>query len=325
VAEARLPGSEPAAGLIDAHSATASADAVALHAHGYWLQSFRRFRRDRVALVALATVALLLLAGFLATVIAPYDYQHFDIRNVNRPPSFHASHLFGTDGVGHDIFSRTLFGLKTSVLIGLVVGVAASLLGVAVGAVAGFYGGWADGILMWGVQFVTSIPALLLLFLGIVLVGQAPRPHWVIYALVGYMWAPMARVVRATLLSLREREYVEAARAAGARSRRIVFRHLLPNAIPAMLVTATAVVGQTILVEATLEFFGFGFDPWVTPSLGGLVAQGTNNGGIDVFEFWWEWSLPALVLVLVLVCINFVGDALDHALNPTAAQAAATA
>jgi peptide/nickel transport system permease protein len=194
------------------------------------------------------------------------------------------------------------------------------VIGVIVGAVAGFLGGWPDRIAMWLVQLMTSIPALLLLFTGIVLVGQAPRPHWVIYALVLYMWAPMARVIRGACLSLRELEFVEAARAAGASGVRIVFRHLIPNASAPILVTGTALVGQTILLESTLEFFGYGFDPWVTPSLGGLVALGATNGGIDVFEFWWEWSLPAAVLVLVLVCVNFVGDALDHALNPAARQ-----
>ena len=148
------------------------------------------------------------------------------------------------------------------------------------------------------------------------LVGQAPRPHWVIELLVLYLWAGMARVVRSTVLSLRDREFVDAARAAGASGLRIVVRHLIPNAAPAILVTATALVGQTILLESTLEFFGYGFDPWVTPSLGGLVASGANSGGIDVFEFWWAWLFPAATLVLVLVCVNFLGDALDQALNP---------
>jgi peptide/nickel transport system permease protein len=137
------------------------------------------------------------------------------------------------------------------------------------------------------------------------------------------MWAPMARVVRSTLLSLRENEYVEAARAAGASGARILLRHLVPNALPAVLVSATALIGQTILLESTLEFFGYGFDPWVTPSLGGLIAQGVNGGGIDVFEFWWAWTFPAAMLVLVLVCINFIGDATDRALNPAAAAAQA--
>jgi ABC-type dipeptide/oligopeptide/nickel transport system permease subunit len=279
-------------------------------------RALRRFRRDRLALVALAVLLFIVAAGLLARAIAPYTYQHFDIHHVDVPP-LHQGHLFGTDTVGHDVFSRTLYAIRTSVLIGLVVAAAGGLLGVALGAAAGYFGGWLDAIVMWCVDFITAIPALGVLFTGVVLVGRAARPHWVVEVLILYLWTGMARVVRASVLSLREREYVEAARAAGASGARIVFRHLIPNASAAVLVTATALVAQTILLEATVEFFGFGFDPWVTPSLGALIADGTtNSGGSDIFEFWWFWSFPAIVLVLMLVCINFVGDSLDEALDP---------
>lgn len=281
---------------------------------GYWRLSFARFRRRRVAFVALGLVAAVLLASLLARWIAPYGYQHFDIRGVDRPPGL--AHLLGTDSAGHDVLSRTLFSTRTSVEIGLFVGIAASLIGLVAGTLAGYLGGVVDAVVSWVVRFLTSIPALGLLFAGVVVVGQQPRPHWVVELLVLYLWAGMARVVRATVRSLRTTEYVEAARAAGASGARIVLAHLVPNALPAVLVTATALLGQTILLEATVEFFGYGFDPWVTPSLGGLIAEGATSGGIDIFEFWWIWFFPALVLVLVLVCVNLVGDALDESFNP---------
>jgi ABC-type dipeptide/oligopeptide/nickel transport system permease subunit len=215
---------------------------------GYWSRSWRRFFRERVALFAALAIAVVVGAGLLARWLAPYDYQHFDIRAVNLLPTLRAHHFFGTDGVGHDVFSRTLYSIQTSILVGVVVAVAAGALGLLVGALAGYYRGWLDAVVMWLVQFLTAIPALGLLFAGIVLVGRAPRPRWVAEALILYLWTGMARVVRASLIALRETEYVEAARAAGASDFRIIVRHLIPNAAPAVLVTATALVGQTILL-----------------------------------------------------------------------------
>src|SRR2546421_6926261 len=151
----------------------ASAPRTRIAARGYWLRSLGQLRREKGGLVAIGLIALILAVGFLADWLAPYGYQHFDIHGVNRAPTFQHWHLFGTDGVGHDIFSRTLFAIRTSVLIGLVVGAAAGTLGLAVGTLAGYYGGLLAGIAMWCVQLVTAVPALLLLFTGVVLVGQA--------------------------------------------------------------------------------------------------------------------------------------------------------
>ncbi|MGZ4418619.1 MAG: ABC transporter permease [Gaiellaceae bacterium] len=282
----------------------------------------RRWRRGRGALLAVALIGVILLIGSFADQIAPYGYQHFDIRGVNVHPGLTAHHFFGTDGVGHDVFSRTLFAIRTSIVIGLIVAAVAGAIGVVAGVLAGYAGGAVDAVVMWFVQFMSSIPALGLLFTGIVLLGRAPRPHWVTEALILYLWTGMARVVRASVLALREAEFVEGARAAGASVLRILFRHILPNASAAILVAATALVGQTILIESTVEFFGYGLDPSVTPSLGGLIAEGaSNSGGIDIFQFWWEWAFPAAMLVLVLMAVSFLGDAFDESLNPTRSYA----
>jgi ABC-type dipeptide/oligopeptide/nickel transport system permease subunit len=290
---------------------------------GYWSRSLRRLARDRVALLVAGLLVAVIVAGSFANELAPYAYNHFDLQGTHLRPTPHGRHFFGTDSVGHDTFSQTLFAIRTSILIGFVVAACASLLGLVVGAVAGFYGGWLDALLMRVVDFLATIPALGVLFTGIVLTQRQPRPHWVSEALILYLWTGMARVVRARLVSLRHAEYVDAARAAGAGGPRIVLRHLLPNTSASILVTATGLVGQAILLEATVEFFGFGFDPWVTASLGGLVASGMNDAASytsSIFDEWWLWGLPAAVLVLVLVCVNFLGDSLDDALNPSEAR-----
>jgi peptide/nickel transport system permease protein len=307
------------------------ADPAPLISRGYWRRSFRRLRRDRIAILALLVFVLVLGAGLLASVVAPYSYSHYDVQpdQLSIGPTLRGAHLFGTDGVGHDILTQTLYGIRTTVVIGLLVGLGATAIGVVVGAVAGFYGRWIDGALTVIVDFVVTVPAVGLLFAGIVILSRQPRPHWVTEVLILYLWTPMARVVRAAFVSLREAEFVEAARAEGASDLRIVVRHLLPSASASVLVTATGLVGQAMLLEATVEFFGYGFDPWVTPSLGALISTGVGLQGLEnnsapssstfalLFSNWWLWAFPALALVLVLVCVNFLGDSLDEALNPT--------
>lgn len=306
------------------------AEPVGPKSRGYWARSFGRFRRDRLALLALASFVLVVGAGLLASVIAPYGYHHFNLdpSELSIGPTLRDYHFFGTDGVGHDIFTQTLYAIRTTVVIGLAVGACTTAIGVVLGALAGYYGGWLDALLMRFVDYVVTIPAMGLLFAGIVLLNRQPRPHWVAEALILYLWTPMARVVRATFIALRESEFVEAARAAGASDARILLRHLLPTASASVLVTATGVIGQAMLLEATVEFFGYGFDPWVTPSLGALVSNGVGGTSLSnglapvdasfnvIFTNWWLWVFPAAALVLVLVCVNFLGDSLDEALNP---------
>jgi peptide/nickel transport system permease protein len=265
-------------------------------------------------MLALAVLLVIVAAGALASVIAPYDYSTLDFHSLNRSPTLDGHHFFGTDQLGRDTFSRTFYGIRTSLEVALAVSAVATVLGVVIGALAGYYGRWTDNLLMRGVDFVVTVPALGVLFVAIVFLG-ALTPKRTAEVLILYLWTIVARVVRANVLSLREREFVEAARAAGASDPRVIVRHILPNTLGPILVAATTLVGQAILLEAMVEFFSFGIDSNQVPTLGNLIADATKYTGLD--PLWWLYTFPAIVLVILLVCVNFVGDTLDESLNPT--------
>jgi peptide/nickel transport system permease protein len=216
------------------------------------------------------------------------------------------------------MFIRTLHGVETTEEVALTAALLATLVGVAAGALAGFFGGWLDAVLMRIADLVAALPAILLILAVIVYLGEAyPRNLIVIFTAI--MWAVVARVVRAHVAALRVAEFVEAARAAGASNLRIIFRHLLPNASGTILVAGTALVGQIVLIDATVEFFSLGLPSAIVPSLGNLVSdvvqnRFTNNPFPNTG--WWVWVFPCAVLALILVCVNLVGDALDAAFNP---------
>jgi peptide/nickel transport system permease protein len=275
---------------------------------GPWARATRRFVRQRSALVALVILATIFVTGLLSARIAPYDLTTPDFAGLYSAPSWH--HLFGTDIAGRDSFSRALHGIRTSELLALQVAVGATLIGTVVGAIAGYAGRWADNLFMRATELVAFFPALAIILLG------TPTAQMLRNVLVLYMWTPIARVVRAELVSLREREYIEAARASGASPLRIVLRHLLPNAAGSLIVATTAILGQVILLEATVGFFNYGINPERDPSLGNLIATGVQQG-VPLDMYWWLWALPATVLVVMLVCVNVLGDALDDALAVT--------
>ncbi len=257
---------------------------------------------------------VVVIAGALATKIAPYDSSTIDIPRMFSPPSW--KHLFGTDLVGRDTFSRTLFGIKTDEWLALQVTIGTALIGVVIGAIAGYYGGWVDNIIMRTTEFVGVFPPLAVLFAAITILGS-PNPHMLRKVLVFYMWTSVARVIRSSVHVLREREFIEAARASGASDARIIVRHLLPNAIGSGLVATSLVFGQVILLEATVGYFNYGINEGVVPTLGNLIASGVSQG-VSLDRYWWLWVLPSLVLVVMLVCVNTVADSLDDALNPSA-------
>lgn len=294
---------------------------------GLTAHAVRRYARRPLAVIAFVVVAAIFIAGALAHVIEPHGWNWIDLAPdaLHRSPSL--AHPFGTDQIGRDMLARTLYGVRTTEEVALAGALLAALIGVAAGSLSGYYGGWVDAAVMRLADVVTAYPAVLLALAAIVYVGEAyPRDLIVIFA--GIMWAVVARVVRAHIVTLRSQEFVEAARALGASDARIIVRHLLPNAGGTILVATTAIIGQIVLVDATVEFFNYGLPAAVAPSLGNLVS--------DVVQFkfgltaawvvpgstaWWLWIFPCSVLVLILVCLNFVGDALDAALNPAAARA----
>jgi peptide/nickel transport system permease protein len=306
-------------------SAAASPE-LAGHAHrprGLGSLAFRRFARNPVALSALVILVAILGVGAFATELAPNGWNVIDLSatGLHQPPELAGWHLFGTDWIGRDMLQRTLYGIRSTEVVALSAALLATVVGVIAGALAGYYGGWLDAIVMRIADLVTAYPAVVLTLAAVVYFGEA-FPHTLILVFAGYMWAGVARVVRAQIATLREREFVEAARALGASDFRILFRHLLPNASGTVAVAATSLIGQIVLIDATVEFFGYGLPSSVAPSLGNLVADvvkfkfGLSNDPAVAGLGWWTWFFPGLVLVLILVCVNLVGDALDAALNP---------
>lgn len=282
-----------------------------------------RFAHRPVAVSALAVLVGICLAGAFAPVLAAKGWAWIDLDHVKQGPSL--AHVFGTDNVGRDVLTRTVYGTRTTVEIALAATSLATLVGVAAGAVAGYFGGWRDAIVMRLADIVTAYPAVVFTLAAIVYFRPVTRRTLVV-VFSAFAWAIIARLVRAHVVSLRGTEFVEAARALGASETRILLHHVLPNALGTILVAATALVGQIVLIDATVEFFGYGMPSSQTPSLGNLVADvvqfsfGLSNDVATAGFGWWTWFFPGLVLVLILVCVNLVGDALDAALNPAATR-----
>ena len=296
------------------------AEALEIRRIGPWGQALRRFRRQRTGVAAVAALALIVGAGALSGVIAPYEYNKLNLEHFGtpQPPSFSGYHFFGTDDAGKDLFSQTLYGISTSVKVALSVAGLAGLIGVIVGALAGYYRGWIDAGLARVLDVVASFPALLVLLAAFVTFGNVGLRE-IGFILILLLWTTVARVVRSSVLSLREKEFVEAARAMGASDLRIIVRHLLPNTVGPIIVAVTSVIGQAILLEATIDFFGYGIYAAQTATLGSLVADGFQQPlrGLAT-DFWWVYTFPTIAIVVLLLCVNYVGDSLDQALNPRA-------
>jgi ABC-type dipeptide/oligopeptide/nickel transport system permease subunit len=304
--EQTIDGMLPApAGLFDS-----SVEAgLELKARSQWSYARRRFLRHRLAMVALVVLVLIFGAGVFANYIAPYSYSELDLTNILQGPTTTAHHYFGTDEIGRDYFSRVIWGIRTSEEVGLFVAGLSSLIGLFVGAIAGYYGGWVDNLLMRLTDLVLTLPALAILLTAAALLGQGSQ--WRVSIILAlFFWTGIARIVRGVFLSLREKEYVEAAKASGANDMRIMFRHILPNTLGPIIVNGTIAVAAAIITEAALSFLGFGIKP-PTPSLGSLVVSGQSNP-----QQWWLTIFPGLTILVIVLCINFIGDGLRDALDP---------
>jgi peptide/nickel transport system permease protein len=306
------PVMTPTGGVAAPVESTAAAG-LELQVRSQWTYARMRFFRHRMAVAGLIGLIVIFGAGIFANFIAPYSYAQIDLNNILHPPTTIDHHYFGTDGIGADEFSRVIWGIRTSLEVGVFVAVVSSFVGLSIGAVAGYFGGVLDNLLMRITDLVLTLPALAILLAVSALVGTkfGISSQWTIsIILAAFFWTGIARVVRGVFLSLREKEYVEAAKASGAGDARIMFRHILPNTLGPVVVNGTLAVGTAILTEAALSFLGFGITP-PTPSLGALVADGQNYP-----SQWWLTIFPGLLIVLIVLCVNFVGDGLRDALDP---------
>jgi ABC-type dipeptide/oligopeptide/nickel transport system permease subunit len=280
-----------------------------MKARSQWSYARTRFLRHRLAMGGLAGLVILFGAGIFANYLAPYPVDAIDLTRVLQAPTSVGNHWFGTDEIGRDYLSRVLYGIRTSEEVGFFVAVVSSIIGLVIGALAGYFGGLLDNILMRITDLVLTLPLLAILLTAAALLGEGSQ--WRVSIILAlFLWTTIARVVRGVFLSLREKEYVEAAKASGAGDTRIMFRHILPNTLGPVVVAGTLAVANAILIEAALSFLGFGIKP-PTTSLGVLVASGQNNP-----QKWWVTVFPGLTIVLIVLCINFMGDGLRDALDP---------
>jgi peptide/nickel transport system permease protein len=274
-----------------------------------WAIAGRHFRRNRMAMAGLGVMVLLYVVTLLTPMIAPYDpvAQGDIVLSRYLSPSIH--HLMGTDKFGRDIFSRVLYGSRISLTIGFIaVGISVTL-GTLMGALAGYYGGIVDSMLMRFTDMMLSFPRLVLL---IVVIALFQSSIWLVVVVLGLTgWMGTARIVRGEVLSLREREFVQAARALGMGDGRIIFRHVVPNTLAPVIVSATLGIGQTILTEASLSFLGLGVQP-PTPSWGNMISDGRDV----LIQAWWISTFPGLAIVLTVIAFNLLGDGLRDALDP---------
>jgi peptide/nickel transport system permease protein len=267
---------------------------------------WRRFRRNRLAMVGLVFLVLLILAATFAPLITPYSIT-------DRSQSFRASpsadHWFGTDGIGRDVYSRVVFGARVSLRIGILATAISLVIGVTLGAVAGFFGSWSDTVITRLVDVFLAIPYVVLAVAIATVFGRSENAVILVLGLTG--WLAMTRIVRASFLSLRNLEYIEAARALGFSRARIMFRHILPNALQPIIVYGTIAVGSAILAEAALSYLNVGpQDP--TPAWGLMVAQGKGQLASAPHLLFF----PGAAIFLTVLAFVFVGDGLRDALDP---------
>ncbi len=271
----------------------------------------RRFLRNRPAVVSLILLAVLLVGCYALPPLLPYSYTDLDYYALQQPPS--PKHWFGTNAVGQDLLAQTLRGMQKSMLIGVSVAVISTVIAATVGAIAGYFGGWRNSVLMWIVDLLLVVPAFILIAIVTARTRESGTIIWLILLLSAFSWMISSRMVRGMTMSLREREFVVAARYMGVSHWRIIARHIIPNVASILIIDTTLNVGMAILAETSLSFLGFGVQP-PDVSLGTLIADGTRSAT----TFPWVFLFPAGVLVLIVLCANLIGDGLRDALDPSA-------
>ncbi|WP_339322824.1 oligopeptide ABC transporter permease [Paenibacillus sp. FSL W8-0194] len=281
-----------------------------------WSMALRRFTRNKLALIGFIILVVMFVVCFFGPLFSPYELEDYKISMKNKPPS--SAHWLGTDSLGRDILLRMMLAGRISLVVGIISTTIAVIVGATLGSIAGFYRRGADTIIMRIADIFMSMPTLpILIILGAVLSDLKVDPKYRIYFLmliIGILgWTSLARLVRGQILALREMEYMQAVDALGIRDRRKIFRHLLPNTIPIIIVAATLGVAGAILYESALSYLGIGVVP-PTPSWGNMISAANNM--IDFRKRPWLWIPPGMCILITVVAINLIGDGLRDALDP---------
>lgn len=274
-----------------------------------WQDARRRLFKNRAAVASLIILSIILLLAIFAPLLSPHPYDEIYWDRIQAPPDFANSHWFGTDGNGRDLFIRTLYGARVSLAVGILATLVSLIIGVTYGAVSGYFGGKVDSLMM---RFVDVMYAMPFMFFVILLMVMFGRNIYLIFAALGAVeWLTMARIVRGQTLSVKRREFIEAARAGGVRTYGIIFRHIIPNILGPVIVYATLTIPQVILTESFISFLGLGVQEPLT-SWGVLISEGARV----MEESPWMLVFPAIFLATTLFCFNFIGDGLRDALDP---------
>ena len=270
-------------------------------------KTIKKIIRNRLALFGLIIVMTLFAIAVFAPLISPYNYKNIDVQNILMPPS--STHFFGTDDLGRDVCSRMIWGARISLAVGFVSVGISTLIGITLGALAGYYGKFMDIFIMRFVDIMLCIPGFFLILAVIAFLGPNIFNIMIIIGLTS--WMGVARLVRAEFLSLKEREFVLGAKASGASDFRIIFIHILPNALSPVFISAVLGVAAAVLLESSLSFLGLGIQP-PTPSWGNILTEGKSN--IEIA--WWLSVFPGLAILITVLGYNLLGEGLRDALDP---------
>jgi oligopeptide transport system permease protein len=274
-----------------------------------WTDARRRLFANKAAVASMIILGTVVFLAIFADFLSPYSYEELDYDLMAAAPSFEGFHIFGTDGIGRDLFIRTLYGARVSLAVGLIATAVALTIGVLYGATAGFIGGRVDNAMMRFVDILYTMPFM---FFVIVLMAMFGRNIFLMFFAIGAVeWLTMARIVRGQTLSIRGREFIEAAEAAGVSRGRMITRHIVPNVVGPILIYVTLTIPAVILAESFLSFLGLGVQEPLT-SWGSLIAEGAN----EIETAWWMLVFPAIFMAVTLFCFNFIGDGLRDALDP---------
>ena len=278
-----------------------------LQASNLYQDAWKRLKKNKLAVISFIVLVLLALVAIFAPLIAPYDPYAQDLTRLNEPPS--ADHWFGTDDIGRDVFSRVVYGTQISMLVGVVCEAICVPIGVILGALAGYFGGWIDSVISRIIEIFASFPLILFAIAVMFILGPGVMNVFIAIGIIG--WTGLARMIRGQIMQLKEKEFVEAARASGASNLKIIFRHLIPNCLSTIIVVITLDIPGDIMLESTLSFVGLGVQP-PTPSWGSMISEGRRFIRQNV----WYSFFPGLAIMLVVLAFNTLGDGVRDALDP---------